>query len=179
MFDENFIKPNPLSILPDINCIKGPTREEHQVSTVPSCEFHTRDGIQLLDKETTTILLVQVVTTQPNQKVKLEATIPTLVNLNPAKTSTLFEVEYKLFRKAEGNVPQLLLFVPIYGNFKRAISFAANVYYFYPNITWVDTPLKGTYSYFITAYLSDYHIGFSSIWICKSALIATIYPSSS
>ena len=107
---------------------------------------------------------------------KLEATIPTIVNLNPAKTSTLFEVEYKLFRQAEGDTPQLLLFVPVYGNFDREISFRANEYYFYPNITWVDTPPKGTYSYYITAYLSDYHIGFSSIWTGKSALIATIYP---
>ena len=68
MFDENFIKPNPLSIPHDINSINGPTHEEHQVSTVPYIEFHTQDEIQLLDKETTTILLVQVVTTQPDPK---------------------------------------------------------------------------------------------------------------
>jgi len=119
------------------------------------------------------IMNVQVTTTLNNQRVKLDATLTTIILAMLTSSSFQYGIEYRLFRDTTQ-----LTFDSTIGNYLRNQSISTTpTYSGHPNLTFVDIPgPAGTYNYQIVANDIVPRINIDIILIQNRGLTATVYP---
>jgi hypothetical protein len=118
------------------------------------------------------VMDVSVTTTEANQRVKLDATVSTLVIVDPAFDSFQFGIAYTLRRNGD-----ILTFAGERGNLVRDPSNGGAIYDYHPNFTYVDVPgPPGTYTYQVIANSDFNNIGISNFLAYNLGLTAQVFP---
>ena len=119
------------------------------------------------------IMDVEVTTTEENQRVKIDATIDTVVSVTGGSTNFEFGLVYNMFR-----IPGLVFQgnSTVNGSYERPSS-GVGFYTWHSNFTRVDVPGPvGTYVYSITVTETTDRINIFSIVASNMGLTATVYP---
>ena len=118
-----------------------------------------------------TIMDVQVTTTEPNQRVKLDASMVFSVFALP--TASFFQFSYTLILFRDNDA---LTAATQRGNYVREVNDHVS-YDWHPNFTFVDIPgAPGTYTYRVAAFETAPRINVTEITAGNRGLTATVFP---
>jgi hypothetical protein len=118
-----------------------------------------------------TIMDVQVTTTVPNERVKLDASMTVEVAALITQSFFQFGVQFLLLR----NINPLTV-ASQFGNYVRQIN-NQGFYDWHPNFTFVDIPgAPGTYTYRVAVFEIEQRINVNQIIAANRGLTATVYP---
>lgn len=121
------------------------------------------------------LMEVQVITTEINQRVKLDSTVTILVDTDGDATSFQYGLSIKLIRDPSTPITS----TSQHGNYLRTTGVFSDLYEWHPNFTWVDVPGPvGNYTYRVLV-SEDPNVsrsGITNIFANNLGLTATIYP---